>query len=169
MERKLIATPVRDHLVKLRNGAIQVCCFDGAHFHEWYGFVAGIATRQHGGIPNVCPLSLPGGPLVVDPTSPINRVADHTPAVNFAFDTAMEIGYRYAVFHGHAGCRAAHKHKISLFTNVDLIVRAKQYFKAKYKGTEGLCLLHLKHPERGDLHFHLSAKSWLENRDQLRF
>lgn len=160
-----VLTKFKREAINLASGAAAFFCGDGRHFHDWYGFLAKAASEQRRDCdnPNIFVVSFAGGPLAIDPESPINRVINHTPVVEHNLDLIQELGYRRHILHAHYACVEGQKRGLGLYQNIEWTVRGKSYIELTRNPSEEPCCLFHRFKLNGERNtLHLSRETWLE-------
>lgn len=159
-------------LLRVKNGSVLVYCSDSNHSIDKWNYFESIVTQAQK-IHRPFPIPQPGGALWIAESSmlaSINLPIDQVMLFGIEF-ALREQGIRSVFLKTHAPCKAALNYNLSIFDQIELLVKGKERVKkqfAEFEGLEVRCFFHVCYPGQRRETRLVSVQKWYEKIEDYR-
>lgn len=167
LKKDKVLMPINADYFDAQYGGTLVCCLDPDHFKDTEGHIADMLKKANK--PNrIAPITRAGGAIWLPKSTLIDKVGmPRDEDLLYDIDIALEHRLMYTIFLSvHAPCGAAALNDLSLFDQIELLVKGKERLKEKYAHVEGLqikAFIVICYPGLRRRMYFVSASNWNEN------
>lgn len=172
LKRDKVLMPINVNFFGVKKGAALIACGDCDHFDDtWQHFKHLFKTARKPS--RIFPVTRAGGAIWVPKSELLDRVSlPRDEDIFFDLGVATEKKEISTIFTSiHAPCGAAGLYGLSLFDQIELLVKSKERIKEKYSHIEGLEVkgfAPICYPGVRRRTYFVSAATWYEKQEQYR-